>query len=44
MKDLFLVEIYESEGLPSLTYRFVTQAWDRLQKNLLGKTILFTGQ
>jgi len=42
MKDLFQVEIYESEGLPSLTYRFDKQAWDRLQKTLLGKTILFT--
>ena len=42
IKDLFQVEIYESEGLPSLTYRFDNQAWDRLQKTLLGKTILFT--
>ena len=42
MKDLFQVEIYESEGLPNLTYRFDNQAWERLQKTLLGKTILFT--
>jgi transposase len=42
MKDLFRVQIYESEGLPSLTYRFDNQAWDRLQKTLLGKTLLFT--
>jgi transposase len=42
MKDLFQVQIYESDGLPNLTYRFDNQAWERLQKTLLGKTILFT--
>ena len=42
MKELFQVEIPQSEGLPSLTYRFDNRAWDRLQKTLLGKTILFT--
>jgi len=42
MKELFQVHITESEGLPALNYRFDNQAWQRLQKNLLGKTILFT--
>jgi transposase len=42
MKELFQCEITESEGLPVLSYRFDTRAWERLQKTLLGKTILFT--
>lgn len=42
MKELFQVNITESEGLPTLTYRFDNRAWERLQKTLLGKTILFT--
>jgi len=42
MKDLFNVDISESQGLPLLTYRFENRAWELLQKNLLGKTILFT--
>lgn len=42
MKELFQVHITESEGLPALNYRFDNQAWQRLQKTLLGKTILFT--
>ncbi len=42
MKELFQVEIAESQGLPALTYRFDKRAWERLQKTLLGKTILFT--
>jgi transposase len=42
MKDLFHVEIAEEDGLPTLTYRFDRRAWERLQKTLLGKTILFT--
>jgi len=42
MKDLFQVEITESEGLPKLSYRFDNRAWERLQSTLLGKTILFT--
>jgi len=42
MKDLFKVEITEEEGLPVLTYRFDHQVWERLQKTLLGKNILFT--
>ena len=42
MKQLFRVEISEHRGLPGLTYRFDTRAWERLQKTLLGKTILFT--
>jgi transposase len=42
MKDLFAVEITERKGLPTLTYRFDKRAWERLQKTLLGKNILFT--
>jgi transposase len=42
MKELFQVEITESEGLPKLSYRFDNRAWQRLQSTLLGKTILFT--
>ena len=42
MKDLFHVEVAEQDGLPTLTYRFDRRAWERLQKTLLGKTILFT--
>jgi transposase len=42
MKELFEVHITESEGLPTLSYRFDKGAWAQLQKILLGKTILFT--
>jgi len=42
MKDLFKVKITKEEGLPKLTYRFDHRAWDRLQRTLLGKNILFT--
>ena len=42
MNDLFAVEITEQERLPTLTYRFDKSAWERLQKTLLGKNILFT--
>jgi transposase len=42
MKELFDVTIEERDGLPWLTYRFDRQAWTRLQKTLLGKTLLFT--
>lgn len=42
MKELFKVDITEVEGLPTLGYRFDNRVWARLQKTLLGKTILFT--
>jgi transposase len=42
MKALFQVTVEERDGLPWLTYRFDRRAWTRLQKTLLGKTILFT--
>jgi transposase len=42
MKELFQVAISQSKGLPTLTYRFDNRAWERLQRTLLGKTILFT--
>jgi len=43
MKDLFQVQIDATEGgLPEFTYGFDAQAWETLQRTLLGKTILFT--
>lgn len=42
MKNLFLVKVTEKRALPHLTYRFREQAWQNLQKTLLGKTIIFT--
>ena len=42
MKELFVVEVSERDGLPTLRYRFDRQAWARLQRTLLGKTLLFT--
>lgn len=42
MKDLFRVHIGQRGDLPTVPYRFDRRAWQRLQKTLLGKTILFT--
>ena len=42
MKELFQVEITQQGTLPLLSYRFNRAAWQRLQRTLLGKTILFT--
>jgi transposase len=42
MRELFHVEIGEENGLPTLSYRFDSRAWARLQRELLGKTLLFT--
>jgi len=43
MKDLLPASIRDGkDGLPKLTWRFDNKAWKRLQKTLLGKTILFT--
>ncbi len=42
MKELFVAEVSERGGLPTLRYRFDRQAWGRLQRTLLGKTLLFT--
>lgn len=42
MKELFHVDIREQDGLPTLKYRFDHAAWERLQRTLLGKTLLFT--
>jgi len=42
MKDLFKIEISEKQGVPALSYRFEQSAWGRLQRTLLGKTLLFT--
>ncbi|MFU8833103.1 MAG: IS1634 family transposase, partial [Wenzhouxiangella sp.] len=42
MKELFDVTVEEHDGLAWMTYRFNHQAWTRLQRTLLGKTLLFT--
>ena len=43
MKELFAVEITaNSKKLPGLRYRFDHAAYHRLQRTLLGKTLLFT--
>ena len=42
MRELFHIEIGEENGLPTLSYRFDSRAWARLQRELLGKTLLFT--
>jgi transposase len=45
MKDLFRVQVQldsGEEGLPRLRYRFDGAAYRRLQRTLLGKTLLFT--
>ena len=42
MKELFSVQITEQKGYPMIHYRFEDRAWRRLQKTLLGKTLLFT--
>jgi transposase len=44
MKELFAIDVSESEGVPVLSYQFRTAAWQDLQRTLLGKTILFTDQ
>ena len=42
LRELFQVEVTAERGLPTLSYRFDTRAWGRLQRTLLGKTLLFT--
>jgi transposase len=42
MRQLFQVQVTERDGLPDVTYRFDQEAWQKLQDDLLGKTILFT--
>lgn len=43
MKDLFNVAVkLDEQGLPTLTWSFCQQAWEHLQRTLLGKTLLFT--
>ena len=42
MKELFHIDLTEVERLPVLRYSFNTQAWESLQRTLLGKTLLFT--
>jgi transposase len=42
MKGLFETEVVVEDDLPVLRWRFVTEAWQQLQAERLGKTILFT--
>ena len=44
MRDLFDVQVREEDGLPKVNYRFQRGAWEKLQRTLLGKTLLFTDQ
>lgn len=44
MKELFEVEVSVANGLPVLSYRFREEAWQQMQAQRLGKTILFTDQ
>ena len=44
MRDLFEVKVREEDGLPRVNYRFQRRAWEKLQRTLLGKTLLFTDQ
>ena len=42
MRELFKVTVEVEGGLPTLRYRFDRRAWQRLQRTLLGKTLVFT--
>ncbi len=42
MRHLFQVQVNEREGLPDVNYRLDQEAWQKLQDDLLGKTVLFT--
>ncbi len=42
MKELFKVTVEADGCLPTLRYRFDQRAWQRLQRTLLGKTLIFT--
>lgn len=44
MKDLIVVEVSAKKEAPRLSYRVDQTAWNRLQRTLLGKNILFTDQ
>jgi transposase len=44
MKELFEVEVSIQNKLPVLSYRFREEAWQQMQVERLGKTILFTDQ
>jgi transposase len=44
MKELFEAEVNLANGLPVLSYRFREEAWQQMQAQRLGKTILFTDQ
>jgi transposase len=42
MKHLFEIELSFSHHVPDLRYSFRQDVWERLQRTLLGKTLLFT--
>ena len=42
MADLFRVKVRKENGLPKVNYRFQRRAWEKLQRTLLGKTLIFS--
>jgi transposase len=44
IKELFEVDVTLANNLPVLSYRFREEAWQQMQAERLGKTILFTDQ
>ena len=42
MRELFAVTLEQRDGLPAVRYRFRQQAWQKLQHELLAKTLIFT--
>jgi transposase len=44
MKDLMEVQVYRKQRQPRLKYQVRESAWQRLQRTLLGKNLLFTDQ
>ena len=44
MRELLDVQVREEDGLPKVNYRFQSDAWEHLQRTLVGKTLLLTDQ
>ena len=42
LRELFRVEVSEDEGLRQVRYRFQRRAWEKVQRTLLGETLIFT--
>ena len=41
MRDPFSVKVRQENGLPKVTYRFQRRAWEKLERTLLGETLIF---